>query len=82
MKVALAHHLPFGDLDDIVAAVGPDDLEIVKIDAKAVPPKYSIVLMQLTFRSPRLSIIRHVRSVLVSYRSRYFGVQKSTRAHA
>ena len=47
-----------------------------------VPPKYSIVLMQLTFRPPRLSIIRHVRFVLVSYRSRYFGVQKSTRAHA
>ncbi len=35
MKVALAHYLPFGDLDDIVAAAGPDDLEIVKIDVRA-----------------------------------------------
>jgi len=35
MKVALAHYLPFGGLDDIVAAAGPDDLEIVKIDVTA-----------------------------------------------
>ena len=35
MKVALAHYLPSGDWDDIVAAAGPDDLEIVRIDVTA-----------------------------------------------
>jgi hypothetical protein len=35
LKVALAHYLPSGGLDDIVAAAGPADLEIVKIDVTA-----------------------------------------------
>jgi len=35
MKVAVAHYLSIGDLDDIVVAAGPDDLEIVKMDVTA-----------------------------------------------
>jgi phosphoglycerate dehydrogenase-like enzyme len=35
LKVALAHYLPSGGLDDVVAAAGPADLEIVKIDVTA-----------------------------------------------
>jgi hypothetical protein len=37
LKVALAHYLPSGGLDDTVAAAGPSDLEIVKIDVTAPP---------------------------------------------
>ena len=32
--VAFAHYIP-GDLDDIVADAGPDELEIVKMDVQA-----------------------------------------------
>ena len=42
MKVALAHYLPFGGLDGIVVAAGPDDIDVVKMDVQAseeVPSK-------------------------------------------
>lgn len=42
-RVALAHYIP-GDLDDIVADAGPDDLEIVKMDVQASEEAQSEVL--------------------------------------
>ena len=56
------------------SSIERDQVRVGLTACDPVPPKHSIALMQLTFRVSRSGIIRHVRSVFVTYRSRYFGV--------